>query len=380
MTALLVLVTLAAVSPSSAEPPEGPFARFTTDIEKTVRDARPHLVQVVRGASEEPDTSDRPTRMIGTGIAFRDEHVLTSAGVVGLASHVDVVVDQTDTLRAEVVGVDRRTNVAVVFVPGLKTDPFPTAENPLLFPGEVVVVVGLGPPDGPEASFGTVVLVEGPNLGFTEVDMVQVTAPAFPGMTGGVLLNTRGEMVGMVSGHVRVDPDEVILPGDADMVSGFYEQSRLTTTASTGATVALPVGWAVDIANELIRGGVVERGYLGVQVELVHIGTKGSKRHFPGVMIHRVVSGGPADKAGLMPGDVILQYTHAKVTSPEDLSYLVVATRPGSTIPVLYLRRGGSRNLATVRITQAPDLPWEPEMDALISRNGAKTALAPPGR
>jgi S1-C subfamily serine protease len=380
MTALLLLVTIA-VSRSAAQTERGPFAQFTSEIEKIVRDAAPHLVQVVRGASEESAVaSESPTRMIGTGIAFKDEHVLTSAGVVGLADEVDVVVGQMDTLRAKVVGVDRRTNVAVVHVPDLKAQPFPVAANPLLFPGDVVVVVGLGPPSGPEASFGTVVLVEGPNLGFTEVDMVQVTAPAFPGMTGGVLLNEHGEMVGMVSGHVRVAPDQVILPVDADMVSGYYQQNRLTTTASTGATVVLPVGWSVEIAHELLRGGVVERGYLGVQVELVHIGTKGSKRHFPGVMIHRVVPGGPADEAGLIPGDVILQYTHAKVTSPEDLSYLVAATRPGSTIPVLYLRRGGSRSLATVRIAQAPDLPWEPEMDALISHNDAKTALAPPGR
>jgi S1-C subfamily serine protease len=376
VTALLVLVIPALTVTGACGADNGPFSEFTSDITRLVRTASPHLVQVMRGSSGGADDTEQiPTRMIGTGIAIGGANVLTSSGVVGPAAEVTVVSALGDTLTARVVGVDRRTNVAVLEVPGFRADALPTPRDGILFPGSVVVAVGLGPPDGPKASFGTVVLTDGPNMGLTEVDMVQFTAPAFPGITGGVLLNQEGEMVGMVSGRMSIDSGQAILPPGTDMISGCYQNGRLTTTAASRATLALPIRIATEVAGELIEKGSVERGYLGVQVALVHISTRKSTP-FPGVMIHDLISGGPADKAGLIPTDVILRYAHARVTSPDDLSSLVAATIPGSTIPVLYLRRG-TRSLATVVIEQAPDLPWKPEMDALISVNQTEADLAP---
>jgi len=366
--ALALAAVLGVAAPAAAGEP---FADFSGKLEGLVRLARPHLVQVIR---EVPGAQGK-TRMIGTGIAFEKEHVLTSAGVVGSAAQVLVRVGNAAPVASRVVGVDRRTNVAVIEVSHLSIDPLPVAEDALLFPGDMVVAVALGSPEGPEASFGTTVLVDGPNLGMSDVEMVQVTAPAFPGMSGGILLNPAGEMVGMVSGWMDIDPSQAILPEGTSMVSGFLRQGRMVTTDVRSATLALPIVATLDIARELLVNGRVERGYLGVQVELVQIGAQKSKP-FPGVMIHRLVPDAPADQAGLIPGDVILKYSQASVTSPEDLSFLVAATRPGARIPVLYLRRG-TRGLVMVDIAQAPELPWAPEMDTLISGDRAEAPLAP---
>jgi len=363
-------LTLAA--PSALLAAESPFSEFSGKVEGLVHDARPHLVRVIR---EVPGESAGKTRMIGTGIAFETDHVITSAGIVGAASTVLVGIGDAEPVPSRVVGIDRRTNLAVLEVPKLHMDPLPVAKDALLFPGDLVVAVGLGAPNGPEASFGTTILVEGPSLGMSDVEMVQVTAPAFPGLSGGVLLNPAGEMVGMVSGWMDLDPSRAILPEGTSMISGFLQGGRLVTTDVRSATLALPIVATLDLARELLKNGRVERGYLGVQVELVQIGTQRSKP-FPGVMIHRLVPGAPADQAGFIPGDVILKYAQASVTSPEDLSFLVAATRPGARIPVLYLRRG-SRSLALVTIAQAPELPWAPEMDSLISGDRTEPPLAP---
>lgn len=368
--ALLGLLVALTGLPAAAAAGE-PFSDFSGKLESLVRLAKPHLVQVIR---EVPGDQGK-TRMIGTGIAFEEEHVITSAGVVGSASEVLVRVGESEPVACRVVGVDRRTNVAVIEVKHLHIDPLPVAEDALLFPGDMVVAVGLGAPDGPTASFGTTVLVEGPNLGMSDLEMVQVTAPAFGGMSGGILLNPAGEMVGMVSGWMNIDPKRAILPEGTSMISGYLRGGHLVTTDVRSATLALPIVATLDIARELLVNGQVQRGYLGVQVELVHVGAQKAKP-LPGVMIHRLVPDAPAEKAGLIPGDVILKYAQAEVTSPEDLSFLVAATRPGSRIPVNYLRRG-TRGVVLVEITQAPELPWAPEMDSLISGGRAEAPLAP---
>ena len=84
-------------------------------------------------------------------------------------------------------------------------------------------------------------------------------------------------------------------------------------------------------------------------------------------------------ESGLIPGDVILEYAGARVLSPEDLSFLVGATVPGSSIVVEYLRRG-SRSTAFVRIDQAPELAWSPEMDAFLRSPRPEPTLAPAAR
>jgi serine protease Do len=354
------------------------FSDLATGVERVVREASPYLVRVIRVTELPAGASGRSgrSRIIGSGVSLGGGRILTCAGVVGPARDVLVTAAAGDTLPAKVLGVDRRTNLAVLESSGLSLPAIPMAEDELLFPGDLVVAMGMGAPGTPTASFGSVVLVEGPNLGYSDVEMVQVSAPVYPGITGGALLNGEGKMVGLISGRMELEPGRAVVPAGTDMVAGFLYQGRISTATPTAATVALPVGHAMDTAGELERLGYVERGYLGVQVELSE-SSHPRGRELRGVIVHRLVEGGPAAAAGLLPGDVILDYAGARVQSPEDLSFLVAATVPGSHIPVRFLRRG-MRSAVYVDVEQAPGLPWTPEMDAsLVGRNGSGGGVAP---
>ena len=378
--AVAALMLVVGWSAAFAQPggDNGAVSDLTDSVNEVAREATRHLVRVIR-AVEWPgfkQNGSAPSRIIGTGVSLGGGLIITGAGVVGPATEVLVAAADGDTVIARVVGVDRRTNLALLESPGLNLPPISLAEDVLLFPGDLVVAVGLGPPGYPEASFGTVVLVDGPSLGYSEVDMVQVTAPVFPGYTGGALLTRDGRMVGLVSGRVEMDPDQAILPAGTDMVAGWVMRGRLATTAPSAATVALPIRHALEIAEELGRVGYVERGYFGLQVELI-----GARRHrgLRGVLVHRVVEGSPAGRANLLPGDVILEYAGARVQSPEDLSFLVAATVPGAAVPVRYLRRG-IRGVAYVTIEQAPDLEWTSDMDAVLAGRVTGGGVAPVAR
>lgn len=368
-----VLVLLGAPG-SDARADEGALAEFSSQVQDLTAGARPYLVRVVRVVSlGEHVAGTTRKRIIGSGISLGDGKILTSSAMAGSADEVLVHTATDSTFTARVLGTDRRTNVAVLEIPDRTLPAVPLAEG-LLFPGDLVVATGYRPPLGPWSSFGTVVLAEeGPSLGYTEVDMIHATAPSFPGISGGVLLNRAGRMVGMIFGRMSPDPDR-IRTASVGFVSGFFEGDRLYTTDFETVTLALPAGTAMDIAHEIIERGRVQRGYLGLQLELTQLKDRRSEAR-TGLLIHRIVPGSPADVGGLMPGDIVLKYGQTKIESPEDLSYLVAATRPGSSVPIEILREG-TRNVFLVVIEQAPEIDWSPDMDTLLSAT-SKARVAP---
>jgi len=281
------------------------------------------------------------------------------------------------------VGVDWRTNVAVIKNDGLNLPAAPAGERSLLFPGDLVVSVGWGAPGFPRSAFGTIALVEGLNLGYTEVNMIEVTCPIYPGFTGGALIDRNGGVIGLVSGRIAVTPEQTVVPPGVNVISGYLHNESVSSADPSVVTLAVPLARALDIAHDILVLGYVERGYLGVEVQMVEetrrrAPLRGGGRNLRGVLVHNVVEDGPATAAGLIPGDVILEYAGARVQSPEDLSFLVGATLPGSQVPVEYLRRG-QRGVAMVMIDQAPDLTWSPEMDRFLSPP-LEPALAPTAR
>ena len=374
---LVVLNLLFLWSVSAARPTTvGVFTELTRNVDSTVKSASPFLVQVIRTQSD--SVTSGSGRVIGTGVAIGDERVLTSAGVVGPAQDVDVVRDHGGipvTLKGRVIGVDRRTDLAVLEVRGMDSPAIPIAHTSLAFPGDPVIAVGRGPHPGVTTTFGLVIVTGGPRLGFTETDVLQASAPAFPGIAGGALLDLKGELVGIVSGRMAFNPAEVVLPPGMDLVAGTFEGGRFTTVAPNSATIAVPATLALEIANELATRGQVERGYLGLQVDLVSSRSK-KAQSMPGVLVHRVVSGSPAEQAGLIPGDVILEYGSTKVQDPENLSYLVGATLPGSDVTMLVLRRG-VKNIVSTRIEQAPEPAWDPGMDKAIASFSGDAGVTP---
>lgn len=367
MAVLLGLALVAAALPatSRAQGNEVPdlLERLGTVTEIAERGAA-SVVRVIR--SEEEGTAARGRRFVGTGIAIGEGRILTCAGVVGAGRELLVAPADGDTLVARVAGVDRRTNLALLEAPGLSLPPLPVSAEALVLPGELVVAVGLGAPGTPAATFGTVVVSQGPSLGYSEVEMIQTTSPVFRGFTGGALLNIAGELIGVVSGVMELDRTGLFLPAGGDLLAGVLHQGSLMTITPSATTVVLPIHEALEIAEQLGENGYVERGYLGLQVELKRADSKRPASRRRGVHVHQVVEGGPAARAGLLPGDVILDFGGVAVGSPEELSYLVSSRLPGADVRVRFLRRGHADHL-TVRIDQAPPLEWNPGLDASLA-------------
>jgi serine protease Do len=151
-----------------------------------------------------------------------------------------------------------------------------------------------------------------------------------------------------------------------DLLAGYRHQGRLRTITPSAATVVLPAAPAVRIADELVRHGFVERGYLGVQVELVDSPTTASESRRGGVLVHQLVVGGPAERAGLLPGDFILEFGGVDVRNADDLAFSVASRRPGTSARVRFLRRGIPLRV-TVLLEQAPTLPWESRFDEALA-------------
>jgi serine protease Do len=372
---LAVLLALPAAAGAAPEPGSvGPIVAFSGQVGTLVEAASPCLVRVVRASDEE----GAHRRMVGSGICVGEGFILTAASVVGPGRAIEVLLPDAVTVPARLVGLDRRTNLALLQVDAPRLPALELSPEADIGPGELVVAVGFGPDSTTVGSFGTVVLTKGPNFGLAGSQMIQVTAPPFPGLTGGVLLNRNGQLVGLVSGWMTLDVEKVVVPPGTPLIAGYLRHGTLASTQVRAATVAIPASQAASIAGEIRENGYVRRGYLGLQLELSR-NESARRSRLRGVMVHGVVEDGPAQGGGLLPGDVILEYAGARIQSPEDLSYLVGATLPGSSVPVQFLRRGHHFR-TTVTVEQAPEIEWVPETDSLISAAMPGNGVAPSPR
>jgi serine protease Do len=176
-------------------------------------------------------------------------------------------------------------------------------------------------------SVGVVSAIGRPAGGYQgrEVDMIQTDAAINPGNSGGPLLNVRGEVVGINT--------------------AIYTDQR---SANIGIGFALPINSVRDLLPQL-RAGKVIRGRIGVQVQRDAISQKAAESFgLPGAggaVISSVNEGGPADKAGLRPGDVVTEYNGKPVKDSDQLVDMVVHTRPGTTVPLKVYRNKQQRSM-----------------------------------
>jgi serine protease Do len=284
---------------------------------------------------------EREFRGQGLGSGFiisPDGYVMTNAHVIAEAAEVTVrLADSKREFKANVIGIDRRTDIALLKLAatGLPTATLGNSQS--LEPGEWVVAIGS--PFGFENTITAgIVSAKGRSLPDESfVPFIQTDVAVNPGNSGGPLLNARGEVVGINS------------------------QIYSRTGGYMGVSFAIPIEVALDVARELQAHGTVTRGRLGVRIAEVTQGVADSLRLGSprGVLIAAVERGGPADRAGLQAGDVILAYQGKTIGNPNELPRLVAATKPGTQITLDIWRKGATRQLnATVgelpRETAAP--------------------------
>ncbi len=273
------------------------------------------------------------SRSLGSGfIISADGYVLTNAHVVDAADEILVRLTDKREFKAKVIGADKRTDVALIKIEATNLPAVRMGDPGVLKVGEWVIAIGS--PFGFENSVTAgIVSAKGRSLPQENfVPFIQTDVAVNPGNSGGPLFNLRGEVVGINS--------------------QIYSRSG----GFMGISFAIPIDVAMDIQSQLKASGKISRGRIGVVIQEV---TKELAESFglgkvQGAVVNAVEKSGPAEKAGVEPGDVILRFDGKAVTSSSDLPRIVGSTKPGTKVTMQIWRKGTTRDL-TVSVGETPE-------------------------
>ena len=281
---------------------------------------------------EQQQEDDEVTPLTRTGTGFvidRSGVILTNNHVVENATNIEIEFfgDDDELYEARVLGRDRLTDSALIELVERPDRELPVAtfgDSSQMAPGDWVMAIGAPFGLSHTVTVGVISALARP-LEATQGrsnDMLQTDAAINPGNSGGPLLNIRGEVVGM---NTAIMSDR---------------------RANAGVGFAVPINTVRDLLPEL-RGGKVTRGVIGINInniareeyEVLGLTEAG------GVLVAAVHANGPADQADMEPGDVIVAFDGEPVDDTRELQGLVVATRPGSSVPIDIVRNGESLTL-----------------------------------
>jgi len=339
--------SLAAISNNAPSPAE--LSRSFREVIKTVKDAVV-FIDVVETVSQSdaPESffglpaPKGPQQREGAGsgfVATEDGYILTNNHVIRNASKIDVTLADGRKFKAEVVGKDPATDIAVIHInsSGLPVGRLGNSDD--VQQGDWVLA--LGSPFGLQQTITAgIISATGRQLGASLYNRyIQTDAPINPGNSGGPLVNMQGEIIGI---------NTLIYTGS---------QSLFGQSGNIGIGFAIASNAVRDVFGKLVTSGRVSRGYLGVQVSPL----TEARAHAAGLEPDSAVfvSGvpdpnSPAGKAGIRPGDIITAFNEKKVKAPRELTDLVAITPVGSKARVDYLRDGQPLS-ASVELVERPD-------------------------
>jgi len=268
------------------------------------------------------------SRGVGSGFVIDAQgHVLTNAHVVAGADNVTVrLPGNKREHKARVVGSDPQTDVALLKVDATGLPVATVGDSSRLKAGEWVAAIGSPFGFANTVTAGVVSATERTLPYETYVPFIQTDVAVNPGNSGGPLLNTRGEVVGINS------------------------QIYSRTGGYMGVSFAIPIAVAMDVAQQLRTEGRVTRGRLGVGIQDVssQLAESFKLKDPRGALVTSVEPDSPADKAGLAPGDVILRFGGKDLAQAADLPRLVAQAKPGTEVEVEVWRDGEGRTVKTI--------------------------------
>ena len=259
---------------------------------------------------------DARKRYPASGIAFTEDLVLTADHVVTREENIKVITADGKSLGATVAGRDSGSDLALLRLAEKALSPAKTSDD--IKVGQLVLALGRPNSTGVQASWGIVTAISGPTRTFRGGlldEYVQTETTPYPGFSGGPLVNTEGEVLGLNT-------------------SGLTRGSALT----------IPVKGAWRIADALAKHGSVKRGYLGVRTQPVEIPDAGrtalNREQGHGLLVLWLDEGGPAAKSGLLVGDILVAINGQPVGDPDDLFSALNSDTVGKSVAVEVLRGG----------------------------------------
>jgi serine protease Do len=257
----------------------------------------------------------------GSGFILKDNYIMTNYHVVEDATEVIVSLSDRREFIAEIVGVDPLSDLALLVVEGKDLPKVETGNSDNLKVGDWVVAIGSPFSFDFSVTAGIVSAkgrsIQNNNIG-NYVPFLQTDVAINPGNSGGPLFDLDGKVVGINS--------------QIYSRSGGYQ----------GLAFAIPINVAIDVANQIIEKGEVSRGYLGVRMSEVDsdlADALGMKKPY-GALINDVEEGESADNAGLLPGDVIIEFDNKEIKFSSDLPHVVGQIQPDTNATAKIIRDG----------------------------------------
>jgi serine protease DegQ len=270
---------------------------------------------------------------LGSGVVVsEDGYILTNHHVVESAEEIQVALPDGRNLEAQVVGSDPETDIAVLRVKQDGLRPITFAKPDTLRVGDMVLAVGNPFGVGQTVTMGIVSALGRSHLGInTFENYIQTDAAINPGNSGGALVDAAGNLVGLNS--------------------AIFSRSG----GNLGIGFAIPVSLLRQVMDEIVRQGSVVRGWVGIEVQDLtpEIAESFGLKAAQGALIAGVLRGGPADRSGIRPGDILLAVDDRAVKDSSSLLQLIAALKPGNDARLRLLRERAELRL-NVRVERRP--------------------------
>lgn len=266
----------------------------------------------------------------GSGVIISpDGYIVTNNHVVSGASEVQVTLNNNKSYSAKVVGTDPVTDIALLKIEGKELPALPMGDSDSLRLGEWVLAIG-SPFNLRSTITAGIVSAKGRSLpdmsGEYKIEsFIQTDAAVNPGNSGGALVNTKGELVGINTAIAS------------------------NTGSYTGYSFAVPIAIAKKVVNDIKKFGMVQRALLGISMQEMtdnlaeEIGYKGELK---GVYVPEISKGGAADKGGMKPGDILLSIDGKKIKTPSQVQEIINGYSPNDNVTLKVLRNGSEKELS----------------------------------
>ncbi len=284
---------------------------------------------------DHPYSRSQRVNNLGSGvIVSANGYILTNHHVVAAADEIQVVLHDGRTVPAKVVGSDPETDLAVLKVnlTGLPAISFAQPDKGNV--GDIVLAIGDPFGVGQTVTMGIISALGRSHLGInTFENFIQTDAAINPGNSGGALVNANGDLIGINS--------------------AIYTR----TGGSQGIGFAIPVSLVIQVMDQIIKHGSVTRGWVGVEVQDLtpELAESFKLPNTNGALIAGILKGGPADLAGIRPGDVLIDVNDKPVKDSTSLLQLIATQAPGQTAQLKLLRKA-KEMVAVVKIDKRPKI------------------------
>ncbi|MGH9943436.1 MAG: DegQ family serine endoprotease [Pyrinomonadaceae bacterium] len=276
---------------------------------------------------QQPQAPQRRQSGLGSGvIVSADGYILTNHHVIDGAEKIKVQMTDNRTFDAKLVGSDAPSDLAVLKIEASNLPVLPLGNSDDVRVGDVALAVGNPLGVGQTVTSG-IISAKGRSTGLSDgsfEDFLQTDAPINQGNSGGALVNANGELVGINS--------QILSPSGGNIGIGF----------------AIPSNMAKNVMEQLIKGGKVRRGVLGVTVQPISsdIAASLGLKDTNGVIVSSVQAGSSAERAGLKQGDVITKFNGTPVVDSNSFRNRVASTQPDTSVTLAVLRDGREQQMS----------------------------------